>query len=150
MPTKAKTETNGATAALDSMAAVSNEAVKENMEKVMKSFGDFSAFGRETLEAVMTSANALTKNVETFNNETINYSKQSLEDGMSAAKAAMTSRSVQELIEINTDFTKSAFDSYMGQLNKMSDMMVSAAKDTTEPLNDRFTAMVEMVQSYRP
>ncbi|MEL7028548.1 MAG: TIGR01841 family phasin [Pseudomonadota bacterium] len=150
MATKTKTDTNGASAAFDSMAAVSNEAVKDGMEKVMKSVGDFSEFSRETVEAVMSSANALSKNMETLNSEAISYSKQSLEDGMSAAKAAMTSRSLQELIEVNTDYTKSAFDAYMGQLNKFSDMMVAAAKDTTEPLNDRFSAMVEMVQSYRP
>jgi len=150
MATKAKTETNGATAALDSMAAVGNEAVKESMDKMMKSFGDFSTFGRDTIEAFMTSANAVTKNIETMNSEAVTFSKQTLEEGMSAAKAAMTSRSLQELIEINTDYTKSAFDAYMGQLNKVSDMMVAAAKATTEPLNDRFSAMVEMVQSYRP
>lgn len=146
MATKAKTTTNP----MESMATVGNETVKENFEKAMTGFNDLSSFNKDTVEAFVAATNAATKNAEAFGSETVSFAKQSFEDSVSAAKAAMTSRSVQELMEINTDFTKSAFDSYMGQVNKMSDMMIAATKDTTEPLTDRFTAFVELCQSYRP
>ena len=148
MATKAKTE-NGATP-LEAMASVGNESVKENFEKMTKGFSELSAFNKETVEALVSAASAATKSAEALSTETVSFSKQSFEDAAAAAKAAMTSRSMQELLEINADFTKSAFDSYMGQMNKVSDMMIAATKDTTEPLTERFTAFVELCQSYRP
>lgn len=148
MATKTKTETT--TNPMETMATVSNETVKENFEKAMKGFNDVTAFNRDLIEAFVTATNAATKNAEAFGSETVGFAKQSFDDTVSAAKAAMTSRSVQELVEINTDFTKSAFDAYLGQINKMNDMMIAAAKDTTEPLAERFSAFAELCQSYRP
>ncbi|GAB4531240.1 MAG: hypothetical protein Tsb0010_12660 [Parvularculaceae bacterium] len=148
MATKTKTETT--TNPMETMATVSNETVKENFEKAMKGFNDVTAFNRDLIEAFVTAANAATKNAEAFGSETVGFAKQSFDDTVSAAKAAMTSRSVQELVEINTDYTKSAFDAYLGQVNKMNDMMIAAAKDTTEPLAERFSAFAELCQSYRP
>ena len=150
MATKAKATANGTANAFDSFAMVGNEAFKDSFDKWMKSVDDATSFGRETMDAFIAAANATGKNLETLNNEALGFSKQTVEDGMSAAKAAMTCRSVQELLEINSDFAKQSFDSCMGQFNKMNDLMVSAAKDSAEPLNDRFNALVEKVQSYRP
>jgi phasin family protein len=68
---------------------------------------------------------------------------------MAATKAAMASKNMQEFIEINTDFAKTAFDSYVGRFTKIGDMATATAKDTLEPLNSRFNAFVEIVQANR-
>ena len=77
----------------------------------------------------------------------MNYSKQSIEDYIAATKAAMGSRSVQEFMEINTDYAKTAFDTYVGRFTKLGDMASTTAKDTFEPLSGRFNALIEAVQT---
>ena len=61
----------------------------------------------------------------------------------------MSSRSVQEFMEINTDYAKTAFDSYIGRFTKLGDMATTTAKDTFEPLSGRFNALIEIVQNGR-
>jgi len=61
----------------------------------------------------------------------------------------MTAKSVQELIEIQSNFTKSAVENYMGQMNKMTDMMSDVAREASNPLAGRWNAFVQLVQNAR-
>jgi phasin family protein len=101
------------------------------------------------MEAIIQSANVATKGVESLNAEALAYSKQAIEDTVAAAKAAITSKSIQELIEIQSDFAKASFDSMIGQATKFSELFMSVAKESAEPLNGRTAAFVELVQSSR-
>lgn len=149
MATKAK-PTNGATETVEKMVSQSTEAMKDSFEKTMSSFDKFNAFSKENVEAVMQSANATTKGLEAINSEALAFSRQSVEDGVAAAKAIMGAKSVQEFVELNSEFSKSAFDQYVGQMTKLGDMFTSLAKDASEPLNGRVNAFVEIVKTARP
>lgn len=124
-----------------------SDAMKQSVEKALKGLDDWTSFNKTTVDAWVKSANAASKGFEQISSEVFNYSKQSVEDAMSAAKAAMGTRSVQEFIEINTDFAKSAFDTYVGRVTKLGDLATSTAKDTFEPINNRVSALIEIVQT---
>jgi len=134
---------------MESVMSASSEAVKQSMEKAMKSFDDIASFNKSTVDALVQSANAASKGLEALSAEVMSYSKQSIEDYMAATKAAMGSRSVQEFMEINTDYAKTAFDSYVGRFTKLGDMASTTAKDAFEPLSGRFNALIEAVQTHR-
>ncbi len=46
----------------------------------------------------------------------------------------MGSKSVHEAFELQTDFAKSAFEAYIGELTKFSELVTATAKDTFAPL----------------
>ncbi|MBL4544590.1 MAG: phasin family protein [Oceanicaulis sp.] len=58
-------------------------------------------------------------------------------------------KSVQELIEIQSDYTKSSMDALLAEMNKSSDLMSSLFKDSFKPINERFSAALELMQSQR-
>ena len=58
-------------------------------------------------------------------------------------------KSVHEAFEIQSDFAKSAFDAYVGQINRMNEIFLSATKETFEPIQGRIQAWVDVVQSAR-
>ena len=147
--TKAKSPLNGASETIESVVTASSDALKQGLDKAVKSYDNVASFNKATLEALMQSASVTTKGIEALNAETLAFSKQSLEDAVAATKAALTSRSIQELVEVNSDFAKSAFDSYIGQFTKMGDMIVTLAKSAAEPLNGRTAALVDVIQSAR-
>lgn len=147
MATKAKT-VNGAEG-VENMIAAGSEAWKDGFERVVKSYDDLANFSRENVEAVMKSANAFAKNIETINTETLAFSKQAMEESVAAAKSAFAIRSVQELIEIQSDFSKNSFDTFVSQMTKMGDLFAGASKEVIEPINGRVTAFVDLVQSNR-
>ena len=126
-----------------------SEVLKSGFEKAAKNYDHFLSYGRDTVEAYMKAANAAGKGVETIQTEFYSFSKQSVEDSIAATKAVMGSKSIHEAFELQTDFAKSAFDSYVGQMTKLSEIMLSAAKDTFEPLQSRVQAWVDVVESTR-
>ena len=126
------------------------EALKVSFEKAVKNYDQFLGYGKDTVEAYVKSANAAGKGAETLHNEIYAYSKQSIEDSIAAAKALLGSKSVHEAFELQTDFAKTAFDAYVSELTKLSELVVSTTRDTFEPLQGRVAAWVEVVQTARP
>jgi phasin family protein len=101
------------------------------------------------MEAYVNAANVAGKGVETINGEIYAYSKQSFEDSVSAAKAMFGSKSVHEAFELQTDFVKSAFDAYVSEVTKLSEIALSTAKDAISPLQGRVQAWVDVVENTR-
>jgi len=151
--TAKKTTANAAanaTSAIDSMATSGADMFKDSFEKMMKSMTDFTDFQKETFEAFMESAQTLNKGIEAISSEAMGFQKKQMEDGVAIAKSVSSAKSLHDLIEVNSDFVKTSFEAYVGQLNKLSDLATTTMKDAGEPVNERYTAFVEMVQSYRP
>jgi phasin family protein len=146
-----KAKTAGEKAANTAETAMENgaAALKNGLEKAMKGYDAFLGYGKETAEAVMKSATVAGKSVESINNELYSFSKQSIEDSVAATKAVMGSKSVHEAFEFQTDFAKSAFEAYVAELSKISELTTSAAKDTFAPFKGRVQAWLDVVQSSR-
>ena len=68
---------------------------------------------------------------------------------VSATKAFASAKSVQEIFEIQSEFTKTAMDNYLAELNKTTDLFSDMFKDTLKPLNERVSAAVELAQTQR-
>ncbi len=125
------------------------EAFKAGFEKAAKSYDQLVGYGKETVEAYVKSASAAGKGAETLHNEVYTYSKQSIEDSIAAAKALMGVKSVHEAFELQSDFAKTAFNAYVGQVTKLSEIFAASTKEAFEPLQGRVQAWVEIVQSAR-
>jgi len=125
------------------------ETLKTGFEKAVKGYDQFLGFGKETVEAYTKAANVAAKGAETLHNEIFAYSKQSMEDTMAAAKALMATKSVHEAFELQSDFAKTQFDTYVAQMTKLGEIYVAAAKDSFAPIQGRVQAWVDTVQNTR-
>ncbi|WP_169336740.1 phasin family protein [Woodsholea maritima] len=126
-----------------------NEALKEGFDKSLNAMNEINAFQKDTVDAVIASATSAGKSIEELNANVLGYAKKAMEDGVSAAKNMASAKSVQELVEIHADYTKSALDAYLAEVNKTSDLMSGMFKETFKPLNDRISSAIEMMQSQR-
>ena len=140
---------DAATQTFETVTSASNEAVKEGFEKSLNAINEFSAFQKDSVDAVIASATTATKSLEELNASTMAFAKKSMEDGVAAAKSMAGAKSVQELIELHADYTKSTLDAYLAEVNKSSDLVSTMVKDTFKPINDRMAAAVEAMQSQR-
>ena len=89
------------------------------------------------------------KGAEALGAQAMAYSKKAVEDHVAAAKSLSGAKSVQEVIELQTTYAKSALDAYIAEVSKMSDIVSSSVKDAVKPLNERVTAAVERLQAAR-
>jgi phasin family protein len=132
---------------VEQFAAAGNKAFKEQIEKSMAAIGEINTHSKANLEAVVASVTAATKGAETVGARAIAYSKKSVEDQVAAAKTLAAAKSVQEVVELQTAFAKSAFEGYVAEMTKINELVAASVKDAFSPINERFTAVVERVQS---
>jgi phasin family protein len=149
MATKTKTAGHTFKNAAETVAKNGADAFKNGFEKGVKGYDQALGFSKETVEAYLKAANAAGKGVETFQNEMYLFSKHSVEETIAATKAVLGAKSVHEAIEIQSDFAKSAFDTYVGQVNRMNEIMLSVTKEAFEPIQGRIQAWAEVVQTAR-
>jgi len=109
---KAKTAGDKATASAETVLENGAAAMKTGLEKALKSYDAFVGYGKDTADVVTKSATVAGKGIESINSEIYSYSKQSIEDAVTATKAVLGSKSVHEAFEFQTDFAKSAFEAW--------------------------------------
>ena len=143
---KSKTTTQSAET-IDTALHSGAEAMKDGFEKAVKGYDQFMTFGKDNAEAVVKSANMAGKGMETFNSELFSYTRKSIEDSMAAAKAIMGAKSVDEAIQLQSEFSKAAFETYVDELAKFGDMALAVAKGAAEPLQQRASAFVDLVRA---
>ena len=146
---KAKTAGEKAAASAETVLENGAAAMKTGLEKALKGYDAFVGYGKDTADAVTKAATVAGQGIESINSEIYSYSKQSIEDAVAATKAVLGSKSVHEAFEFQTDFAKSAFESYVSELTKISELATATTKDTFAPFKGRVQAWLDTVQSVR-
>lgn len=126
-----------------------NVAFKDAVEKSLASLNEVNAHSKKNLEAVIASVTASTKGAEAIGAQAMAFSKKAVENQVAAAKSLSGAKSIQEVVELQTTYAKSAFEAYIAEFTKMSEIMSASVKDSVKPLNERVTAAVERLQAAR-
>ena len=134
---------------VDQAATFGGVAFKDAADKSLAGLNEMNTQGKRNLEAVVASVTAATRGAEALGAQTMAYTKTSLEKQADAARSITAARSVQEVIELQTNFAKSAMEAYIAQVTKASETLTVAVKDSMQPLNERATAFMETVQAAR-
>lgn len=130
-------------------ATAGNAAFKDQAEKSLTALNELNAQGKRNLEAMVASVTAATRAAETLGAQAMAYTKSSLEGQVEAARALSGARSMQEAVEMQTTFARTALETYVAEMNRATETMSAAFKNTVKPLNERATAMMEAAQSVR-
>lgn len=107
----------------------------------MKAYEDAQTFGKEGFEAAIASATAMTKGFQTVAQEVADYSKKSVELSTSTFEKATAARSFERLMEVQQGYAKEAYDAFVAQTTKMTDLYTAAAKEAYKPFEAKMAAM---------
>ncbi len=141
--------TDAVKSGVEQFTAASSVAFKDGVEKTLAALNDANGVSKKNLEAVVASVTAATKGAESLGAQAMAFSKKTFEDQVVAAKSLASAKSVQEVVELQTSFAKTALEAYMAEVGKMSETVSASVKDSMKPLNERMTAMVEKMQAAR-
>lgn len=145
----AKTATDKVKATAETYTAAGAQTFKDNIEKSLTGLNELNAHSKKNLEALVASTTAATKGAEALGAQAMSFSKGAVERQVEAAKALSGVRSVQEAVELQTAFAKSAMEIYMAGLTRATETFSATVKDSLRPLNERATAMMETFQAAR-
>lgn len=133
----------------EQLQAKGTQALREGVEKTSATMAELSVQSKQNLEALTASATAAQKGAEALSAQVVSYSKTSWENGVAAARTISQARSIQELMELQTNFAKSAMETYLSEVTKMTETLTGSVKDSFKPINERVTASVEKFQAAR-
>jgi phasin family protein len=129
--------------------AAGAKVFRDAADKSAAGLAELNAHSKQNLEAMVASATAAQKGVETLSAQSVAFTKKSWEDGVAAAQSMAQARSIQELLELQTSWAKSATEAYLAEVTKATDVMTASVKDSFKPINERVTASVEKFQAAR-
>ena len=95
---------------------------------------DFQKFGQHNMDAAMKVFGEWNKGWQAIAAEMTDYTKRSFEESSTTLEKLMSSKSVEQAVEIQTSFAKRAYDDYMQQMSKIGGMYASMAKEAYKPV----------------
>ena len=122
-------------------------ATKEQVEKAstvaLKSYDDFASYNKDAVDAYVKAGNVMSKGFEDLGKTIFAFAQSQAESNVSAAKAMMSAKTLNDLVEIQTDLARSQFDAFVAESTKVSEMSLKVANETVEPIQAQFTVVVE-------
>jgi len=138
-----KTGSQAATKSYEQAVAMAQEQVEKASTKVFEGYDEFASLGKDSVDAYVESSTALTKGFEALGKELMVFTQSSVEANVAAAKAIFGAKSVQEVIDLHSDYSRSSFDSFVAEGAKLTELSMTLANDALEPIQLRVNAVVE-------
>lgn len=122
---------------------------KDNMEKAQsaafKGYDQFATYSQANYDAFNKSFGIFTKGFEDVSKAWFAYTQTSVDAGVDFSKKVMGAKSVNEVVDLQNDFAKSSFDSFVAESTKLSEMTVKTANEAIEPIKARVDETVETI-----
>lgn len=143
--TKQDKSTDSAAKVAETMVSAGQETLrgfaKASAENYEKTFAGLR--GMDGIGAWSAAGAAYGKGMEAISGEMMSFAKQMLDGNVAATKAILGAKTLNEVMELNSEYARGSFDGLMVQGTKVAELATKVAQDTVEPLNAQFTATVE-------
>jgi phasin family protein len=98
-----------------------------------KNFEDMQTMNKVNMDATMKSFDAVTKGTQAIATEIADYSRRSLEDGLRAAEKLIGAKSPDKAFEVQSEYAKAAYESYVSEVTKLGELYSDLAKEAFKP-----------------
>jgi phasin family protein len=100
---------------------------------MFQSVDEMQKLGKESMDTATKSFAAVTKGLQAMASEAVDFSKKSYETSTAAVEKIVSAKSLDKAFEAQTEFYKSAYESFVSQATKMGEMVVNVTKDAYKP-----------------
>lgn len=100
---------------------------------MVQSFEDAGKAGKEFFDAGLKNFASVSKNVQALAVEATDYSRKTFEDGAAAFEKLASARSLEKAVEIQTDYARQAYEGFVAQASRVSELYAEIAKDAYQP-----------------
>jgi hypothetical protein len=98
-----------------------------------QSFDDAGKIGREFIDSSLRSFASVTKAMQAIAVETTDYTKKSFESGSAALEKLASAKTLDKAIEVQTEYAKNAYESFVSEATKMGELYADLFKDCFKP-----------------
>ena len=101
--------------------------------QMTQAFDDAGKYGRDFLESGFESIAAVTRDAQAISGEASNYAKTVFETGAEAVEKLLAAKSIEKVVEIQTDYAKQAYEGFVAEATRASGLYADMAKDACKP-----------------
>lgn len=98
-----------------------------------QTYEDFSKYGKDFVDTGLKSFASLSKGAQAIATETTDYTKKSFEAGAANFEKLLGVKSFEKAVEIQTDFAKQAYEGFVAEATKLSDLYSDLAREAYKP-----------------
>lgn len=101
-------------------------------------------FGKEGMDQAMASFGVWSKNAQVIATELANFSKKYFEGSAAAMEKLMAAKSPETAMQVQSEYIKSAYENFVAQSTKISELYMEAAKEAYKPFEGMLGKMPNM------
>jgi hypothetical protein len=101
--------------------------------QMTQTFKDAGKYGKEFLDSGLASFTAVTRDAQAISSEASDYSKTVFETGAAALQKLMSATSIEKAVEIQTAYAKQAYEGFVAEVARISELYADMAKDAYKP-----------------
>jgi phasin family protein len=94
---------------------------------------EIQKFGKDSMDVAMTTFGAWSKGAQAIVAEMVDYSKKSAEGSAAAWEKLLGAKSPEKAMEVQTEYFKSAYEGFVAEATKLSEMYSDLAKEAYKP-----------------
>ncbi len=115
----------------------------QQMEKVTQSLmhvcEEMGSIARNQMDAGVRSATACMQGATEISQNVNGLVQESMSRAVNAGRTMMTAKSLREMMDLQNEFMKEAFESWVTSSGKISEISARVTKDTIDPLAEHAT-----------
>jgi len=104
------------------------------IEPIQKASEEFQKLSKNNFDATVRSYSELNKGFQAIAAKMTDYSKQAFEDATRAFEQLAGAKSLEHAFEIQSQYAKKAYDSWVAEASKLGEMYVAVARDAYKPV----------------
>ena len=100
---------------------------------MVKNFDDLQQVSKDNVDATLKSFGELSKGSQAIVVELADYSKKTFEQGTATLEKLLGVKSFEKAIEVQTDYAKGAYESFVAEASKLGELYADLAKTAYKP-----------------
>lgn len=100
---------------------------------MIASVEDFQKLAKDNAETAQKAFGTLSKGFQAIAAEVTGYSKKSFEEGSAALEQLAGAKTLDKVVEIQSDYAKKAYEGFVAQSSKVGELYVDLAKEVAKP-----------------
>lgn len=123
------------------------DQIKDQMAKLglLQNYEDAAQASKENVDAAIRSSQVMAKAAEEMGKAIYSFTQSSMELSVQASQAALNVRTLQDLVDVQSEYARNSMDHMISGSSKISDMAVKVANEVMEPINQRMNEAVEKI-----
>jgi hypothetical protein len=116
------------------MAEEANRMGEEMQARAQKFGRAYEKVAETGFEAASRSFGEANRGFQALAAEMMNYSKATFDDAVRTWEQLIGVKSLEQAIQIQSDYAKRVYDNHMAELSKLGEMYVSVVRDASKPV----------------